>query len=79
MSRFKTLDEKISEKIASLLSEDEEELSPLQKKYREFFFRKMDEYNIKSPADLKTDEEKIKFFDDIKDSWEKEKKEKNLE
>lgn len=43
--------------------------------YSEFFKEKLKEYNIKSPSELKTDEEKKEFFNDIEKGW-KSKKEK---
>ena len=50
------------------------ELSELQKKYREFFIKKMDDHGIGSPAEL-DEEGKKKFFNEIKADWAKEHKE----
>ena len=43
--------------------EDEEELDEEDDKYKEFFNKALKKWNIDSPEDLKTDEEKKKFFD----------------
>ena len=48
---------------------NEVKLSPLQKEYRDYFSKKMEEYEVKNPAEL-PDKEKIKFFNDIADGWE---------
>jgi len=48
-------------------------LSFLQKEYRKYFLKRLEEYNVKSPAHL--DEEKKKeFFGGIPENWIKEKK-----
>jgi hypothetical protein len=46
----------------------EKELSPLQKKFREFFFKLLDKFGVNSPAEL-TDEQKKEFFDAIAKWW----------
>ena len=43
-------------------------LSELQKEYRNFFLGKLNLYGVKSPAEL-TNEEKSKFFTEIKEDW----------
>ena len=42
-------------------------LSELQKEYRDFFLGKLNLYGVKSPAELKTKENKSKFFTEIKE------------
>ena len=37
--------------------------------YRHFFNKAMEKFNINSPADLKSDEQKKKFFDYIDKNW----------
>ena len=44
------------------------ELSPDQKKYREFFEKKLKEYDANSPAEL-SDADKKKFFNEIDSEW----------
>ncbi|MBK7098274.1 MAG: hypothetical protein IPH58_07870 [Sphingobacteriales bacterium] len=46
-------------------------LSELQKEYRGFFLGKLSLYGVKSPAELKTKENKSKFFTEIKEDWAK--------
>ncbi len=45
-----------------------EELSNLQKEYREYFKFMLDCYDVKSPSKL-SDEKKKEFFDNIKKYW----------
>ena len=45
-----------------------EELSLLQKEYREFFKFMLDCYDVSSPSKL-SDEKKSEFFDNIKKYW----------
>jgi len=52
-------------------------LSPLQKKYMNFFLDKLDSYKVDTPADL-DDENKSKFFDELKSDWKSEKNESIL-
>ena len=40
-----------------------------KEKYRKFFNDTMDKFNISSPADLKTDEQKKKFFNYLDKHW----------
>ena len=47
----------------------EEELSDKQKAYKKFFDKALKKFKIKSPADLKGDEEKKKFYDYIDKNW----------
>lgn len=49
------------------------ELSPLQKRYADFFFSMLDTYEVETPAKL-SDEKKTEFFNQIKKDWKKEKK-----
>lgn len=51
-------------------------LSELQKEYADFFRGKLNLYGVKSPAELKTKENKSKFFTEIKQDWAKVKLEK---
>jgi hypothetical protein len=46
-------------------------LSELQREYRDFFLGKLNLYGVKSPAELKTKENKSKFFTEIKEDWAK--------
>jgi hypothetical protein len=46
-------------------------LSELQKEYRHFFLGKLKLYGVKSPAELKSKENKSKFFTEIKQDWAK--------
>lgn len=48
-------------------------LSDLQKKYRKYFRGTMKEWEVKSPAQLEEDQ-KPKFFTQIKKGWRKEKR-----
>jgi uncharacterized short protein YbdD (DUF466 family) len=45
-----------------------EQLSPLQKAYREFFRYMLDKYGVNSPKSL-SEEKKKEFFDEIQNSW----------
>lgn len=46
-------------------------LSELQKEYRDFFLGKLKLYGVNSPAELKTKENKSRFFTEIKQDWTK--------
>ena len=48
---------------------NEEDLSPLQKQYRDYFSCMMKKYGVDSPADFKDDETKRKFFNDVSVYW----------
>jgi hypothetical protein len=48
----------------------EKELSPLQKKFREFFDKLLDKFGVKSPSEL-TDDQKKEFFNAIAIWWKK--------
>lgn len=52
----------------------EQTQSPLQKAYAEFFRSKMEEFGVKSPVELKTTEERKKFWNSIKNEWPEAKK-----
>jgi len=54
--------------LKDILKENDD-LSPLQKEYREFFSELLKKFGAESPADL-TDEQKIQFFDAIAKYWE---------
>lgn len=43
-----------------------------KERYRKFFNDAMDKFNISSPADLKTDEQKKKFFNYLDANWKEE-------
>lgn len=45
-------------------------LSPLQKKYANFFFNMLDEFGVETPASL-SEPKKIEFFNRIKKDWKK--------
>lgn len=47
----------------------ERTLSELQKEYRDFFLGRLKLYGVNSPAELKTKENKSKFFTEIKQDW----------
>ena len=51
----------------------EQELSPKQEAYREFFKSKLEQYKVDSPAKLSGDV-KAKFFAEIKRDWRGEKR-----
>jgi len=44
------------------------DLSPQQKKYREFFEKKLEKYNVESPSEMDEDQKK-KFFNEIDKDW----------
>ena len=44
-------------------------LSKLQQAYREFFLAKMEEFGVKSPVELRTDEKRKEFWNSIKKEW----------
>ena len=48
---------------------NEQTLSKLQLAYREFFKAKMEEFGIKSPVELKTDEKRKEFWNSVKKEW----------
>lgn len=52
---------------------NERKLSTLQKKYSDFFFDMLDQFDVKSPAQLSSDKKK-EFFNRIKKEWPKEKR-----
>lgn len=52
--------------IAASLEEDDR--SPKQKAYQDFFLKKLADYGVSSPADL-TEDQKSKFFTEIKQEW----------
>ncbi len=54
--------------ILDSLEINEEELSPRQKKFREFFNSKLDEFEVDSPDEL-DDEQKVEFFNSIDSDW----------
>lgn len=56
--------------IVEQINEDERELSPLQKEYQSYFQNLLKEYKVTSPADMDTDTMK-KFFNQVRDGWEK--------
>jgi len=64
---------KVLMKLYNKLSQlKEEEQSPLQKEYSDYFNDMMDIYDIDSPADLKGEEEK-EFYNSLKTNWTKDK------
>ena len=48
---------------------EKDELSPLQKEFRDFFQKMLDKFGVKSPAELSKDQ-KINFFNAIALYWE---------
>lgn len=61
---------KFSDVIETIRKVNEQELSDLQKSYREYFTDKLKKFEAESPADL-NDEQKKEFFNEIKKDWEK--------
>ena len=61
--------EKLVDTVRRVLVGEKEELSDKQKAYRKFFDKALKKFDIKSPADLKGDEEKKKFYDYIDKNW----------
>lgn len=61
---------KFSDVIETIRKVNEQELSDLQKSYREYFTDKLKKFDAESPADL-NDEQKKEFFNEIKKDWEK--------
>ena len=61
--------EKLVDTVRKVLAGEEAELSDKQKAYRKFFDKTLKKFDIKSPADLKGDEEKKKFYDYIDKNW----------
>lgn len=51
--------------------------SEAQDRYREFFENKLKQYNVSSPAEL-SQEQKSKFFQEVKDEWAEEKKKQGI-
>jgi len=45
------------------------------KNYRDFFMKAMDKFGINSPSDLKSDDQKKKFFNYLDKNWDGEKNE----
>lgn len=58
----------INQAILDNLQINEDELSPRQQKFREFFNSKLDEFDVDSPADL-DDKKKVEFFNSIDSDW----------
>lgn len=61
---------KFSNVVEMVREANQQELSDLQKSYREYFGAKLKKFNVESPADL-NDEQKKEFFNEIKKDWEK--------
>ncbi len=64
------MEKSLVDTVRSVLMGEEEELSDKQKAYRKFFDKALKKFKIKSPADLKDDEAKKKFYDYIDKGWE---------
>ncbi len=56
--------------IKALMSESLNEASGDKEAYQKFFNKTLKKFKIDSPADLKSDEEKKKFYDYIDKNWE---------
>ncbi len=63
---------KLKQIIRQIITQ-QRKLSPLQKKYSQFFFNMMQQFGVKSPAQL-SPQKKTQFFNRIKRQWKKEKK-----
>ena len=61
---------KFSNVVEMVREANQQELSDLQKSYREYFGAKLKKFDAESPADL-TDDQKKEFFNEIKKDWEK--------
>jgi hypothetical protein len=48
---------------------EEQELSPLQQRYQNYFRCWLAKYGVESPADFKDIETMKKFFNDVADNW----------
>ena len=59
--RIRTISMRLAKRVVS-------EKSEKQKKYQEFFKKKLKEHDVKSPAEL-DEAEKKKFFDEIDKEW----------
>lgn len=57
---------------ASKLVQEKNKKSETQEQYSQFFKKMLQKYDISSPAELKSDEEKKKFFDEVSAGWDKE-------
>ncbi len=65
---MKSAIEYISEQVNISLVE-EQELSPKQKEYRDFFGNALKKFKVDSPADFKSDADKKEFFNWVSDNW----------
>jgi|AntRauTorckE6833_2_1112554.scaffolds.fasta_scaffold110718_2 hypothetical protein len=71
MTHFKNFEGFINETIFNEALDafvNEQELSNLQKEYREYFQQKLEEFDVTSPAKL-SDEKKKEFFNAVKAGW----------
>jgi hypothetical protein len=64
--------DKIDETDVKILSFAKSITEGAKEEYEKYFNAKMKEYGIESPADIKDEEEKKAFFNDLKDGWDKE-------
>tara|TARA_Y100001937_G_scaffold117664_1_gene171192 strand:- start:1020 stop:1466 length:447 start_codon:yes stop_codon:yes gene_type:complete len=55
--------------------DDDEELSEEDTKYQKFFRKALEKFNVSSPADFKSEEEKKKFFDYVDKNYKADKEE----
>jgi len=55
--------------------DDDEELSEEDTKYQKFFRKALEKFNVNSPADFKSEEEKKKFFDYVDKNYKADKEE----
>jgi len=58
---------------ASKAIQEQEKKSSTQEQYTQFFKKMLQKYDISSPADLKDEEEKKKFFNEVSAGWDEEK------
>jgi hypothetical protein len=57
---------------ANKVVQEQSKKSDTQEQYSTFFKKMLQKYDISSPAELKSDEEKKKFFDEVSAGWDKE-------
>lgn len=69
IQNFASFTEKIK---ANRVVQEQTKKTATQEQYTTFFKKMLQKYDISSPAELKSDEEKKKFFDEVSAGWDKE-------
>lgn len=69
IQNFASFTEKIK---ANRVVQEQSKKTATQDQYTTFFKKMLQKYDISSPAELKSDEEKKKFFDEVSAGWDKE-------